>query len=184
MEDLQIIALYWARDEQALAETEEKYGPYCRTVAWNILRNRQDTEECVSDTWFRAWNAMPPQRPRILSAFLGKITRNQALKRYEAMQTQKRGGGQIPLALHELADCLSDGPELQVEAAELSCLLDRFVRTLQQKDCCIFLRRYWYLDSVEEIARRYRIAAGTVKSSLCRSRNKLRDYLEKEGYFL
>ena len=184
MDDLQIIDLYWARDEQALAETERKYGSYCKAVAWNILHDRQDAEECVSDTWFRAWNAMPPQKPRILRAFLGKITRNQSLKCYEAKMTHKRGGGQVPLALHELADCLSDGPELQLEAAELSRLLDRFVRTLQQKDCCIFLRRYWYLDSVEEIARRYRIAGGTVKSSLHRSRKKLRMYLEKEGYML
>lgn len=181
MEDKTIIDLYWSRDERALTETEEKYGVYCRSIAWNVLHNRQDTEECVNDTWLRAWNVMPPQRPSILGAFLGKITRNQALKRYEAGKAQKRGGGQIPLVLHEFDGCISDGPELQLEAAELSRALDRFVRTLPQKACCVFVRRYWFLDSVEDIARRYGMAVGTVKSSLHRSRKKLRHYLEQEG---
>lgn len=181
MEDRAIIDLYWSRNEQAVKETEEKYGAYCRSIAWNILHNRQDTEECVNDTWFRAWNSMPPHRPCILRAFLGKITRNQALKRYEADRAQKRGGGQLPLVLQEMDGCLSDGPELQLEAAELGRALDRFVRTLPRKDCCVFVRRYWFLDPVEDIARRYRMAVGTVKSSLHRSRKKLRQHLEQEG---
>ena len=129
----------------------------------------------------RAWNAIPPQRPFVLRAFLGKIVRNLSLKVYEKNHAQKRGGSQMALVLDELEDCLSDGPELRLEAAELSCFLDRFVRGLPQKDGCIFIRRYWYLDSVGDISRRYHLAAGTVKSSLHRSRKKLQWQLEQEG---
>ena len=181
MEDSQIVELYWAREERAVGETAQKYGPYCRSVSWNILRDLQDVEECLNDTWLQAWNAMPPQRPVVLRAFLGRITRNLSLKVYEKNHAQKRGGGQICLALEELEDCLSDGPELRLEAAELSRFLDRFVRTLPQRDGMIFVCRYWYLEPVAEIARRYRLAVGTVKSSLHRSRNKLRISLEQEG---
>lgn len=181
MEDQAIIELYWARDEQAIRETEQKYGAYCRSIAHGILRSRQDAEECVNDTWLRAWNAIPPQRPFVLRAFLGKITRNLSLQVWERTRAQKRGGGQLPLVLEELEDCFSDGPELLLEAAELSRLLDRFVHTLPEKDRCVFVRRYWYFDPVEEIARRYRMASGSVKSSLHRSRNKLKACLEKEG---
>ena len=181
MEDFQIVDLFWAREEQALVETEQKYGPYCRTVSWNILRNLQDVEECVNDTWMNAWNAMPPQRPFVLRAFLGKITRNLSLKVYEKRHAQKRGGGQVPAVLNELEDCLSDGPELRLETTELSRFLDQFVRELPRKDGMIFIRRYWYLDSVADIARRYQLASGTVKSSLYRSRGKLRTRLEQEG---
>ena len=181
MEDHKIIELYWARSQQAIQESEDKYGPYCRSIARGILDREEDAEECVNDTWFRAWNAMPPQRPFVLRAFLGKIARNLSLKIYEKNHARKRGGGQVCLALEELEDCLSDGPELRLEAAELSRFLDRFVRALPQKDGMIFIRRYWYLDSVADIAHRYHLAAGTVKSSLYRSRNKLRARLEQEG---
>ena len=181
MEDSQIIDLYWARDERALTETERKYGAYCRSISYQIVKNRLDVEECVNDTYLRAWNAMPPQRPFVLRAFLGKIARNLSLKIYEKNHARKRGGGQVCLALEELEDCLSDGPELRLETAELSRFLDRFVRALPQKDGMIFIRRYWYLDSVADIAHRYHLAAGTVKSSLYRSRNKLRARLEQEG---
>ena len=183
MEDRGIIALYWAREEQALAETERKYGRYCWTIAHHILRSPRDSEECVNDTWLRAWNAMPPQRPSILSSFLGKITRNLALDRYRAGHSGKRGGGQTELALEELSECLPGGADAEslVEAAELSRALDRFLRTLPERDCSLFLRRYWYLDSVREIADRYGVAEGTVKSSLHRTRGKLRNYLEEQG---
>ncbi len=181
VEDREIVALYWQRDERAVEETERQYGSYCRSISYGILRNRQDSEECVNDTWLRAWHAMPPQRPRILSAFLGKITRNLSLQAYERRQAQKRGGGQVLLALEELESCLEDGPELQLEAAELGRLLDQFVRSLPLKDGCVFIRRYWFLDPLEDIAAQYRMALGSVKSSLYRSRGKLRVFLEEKG---
>ena len=184
MDDNAIVALYWARDERAVQETARKYGAYCHTVAFNVLKNRQDAEECVNDTYVQAWNAMPPQRPCALRAFLGKITRNLAINIYRATHTKRRGGGQIPMVLEELEDCFSDGPETALEEAELTRLLDRFLRQLPQKDCCVFVRRYWYLDSMMEIAARYHMALGSVKSSLHRSRKKLKAYLEQEGIFV
>ena len=183
MEDTGIIDLYWARDERAVAETERKYGSYCRSISYRILRNRQDVEECVNDTYIRAWNAMPPQRPFALGAFLAKIVRNLSLNYYRRAQTQRRGGGQMTVLLEELQDVSADGPEQMLEAAELARLLDRFLRQLPQKECCIFMRRYWYMDSLEEIASRYHLAMGTVKSSLYRTRQKLKEYLEQEGVF-
>ena len=181
MEDTGIIDLYWARDERAVEETERKYGSHCRAISYRILKNRQDVEECVNDTYVKAWNVMPPQRPFALGAFLGKIVRNLSLNYYRTSHAQRRGGGQVPLLLEELHDCTADSPEQLLEAAELSRLLDRFLRQLPQKDCCIFLRRYWYLDPMEDISRRYQIPLGTVKSTLFRTRQKLRDYLVKEG---
>ena len=181
MDDTGIIDLFWARDERALTETERKYGAYCRSVSYQIVKNRQDAEECVNDAWIRAWNAMPPQRPFALGAFLTKIVRNVSLSRYRRARTQRRGGGQLPLILEELQDLYADGPEQLLEAAELSRLLDKFLRQLPQKDCCVFMRRYWYMDTLEEIARRYHIPLGSVKSILFRTRNKLREYLEQEG---
>jgi len=184
MDDSAIISLYWARDEQALRETANKYGPYCHTVAYHVVKNRQDAEECVNDTYVQAWNSMPPQKPSILRAYLGKITRNLAINRYRASHAQRRGGGQMPAVLEELEDCFADGPETALEEAELTRLLDRFLRQLPAKDCVIFVRRYWYLDSLTEIAARCHMALGSVKSSLHRSRNKLKIFLEQEGVFV
>lgn len=182
MEDGAIIDLYWAREERALTESETKYGSYCRSIAYNILKSREDTEECVNDTWLRAWNAMPPQRPTILSSFLAKITRNLSLDRYKISHAGKRGGGQLPLALEELGDCIPDKQSVEetVEQKDLSRILDRFLRTLPEKEACVFLRRYWFVDSTREIARRYDMAEGSVKSTLYRTRQKLRRYLEQE----
>jgi len=186
VEDREIIDLYWTRQEQALEETEQKYGRYCRTIAYNILRDRQDSEECVNDTWLRAWNAMPPQRPAILSAFLGTITRNLSLDRYKLSHRAKRGGGRLVVALDELGDCISGDLDVEQMAAqaELSRAIDRFLRQLPEKECCVFLRRYWYVDSTLDIAHRYHMAEGTVKSMLHRTRKKLRAYLEQEGVSL
>ena len=156
MEDTGIIDLYWARDERAVEETERKYGGYCRSISYHILKNRQDAEECVNDAYVRAWN------------------------RYR-WNTARRRSGQVPLVLEELADATAHSPEQALEQAELGRLLDKFLRSLPQKDCCIFLRRYWYMDPLEEIARRYRMPLGSVKSSLYRSRKKLRTYLEQKG---
>ena len=183
MEDCKIIDLYWARKEQALAETDAKYGSYCRTIARNILRNFEDTEECVSDTWLHAWNSMPPQRPGILSAFLGRITRNLSFDRCKYQQAAKRGGGTLPLALDELGECIPSAQRVEyaLEQKELAAVIDRFLRTLPEKDCNLFLRRYWYVDTIAEIARQYGMTESKVKMQLARTKEKLRIYLEKEG---
>ena len=183
LEDSKIIDLYWARKEQALAETDAKYGSYCRTIARNILRNFEDTEECVSDTWLHAWNSMPPQRPGILSAFLGRITRNLSFDRCKYQQAAKRGGGALPLALDELGECIPSAQRVEytLEQKELAAAIDRFLRTLPERECSMFLRRYWYVDSVQLIAARYAIKENTAKSILFRTREKLRRYLAGEG---
>lgn len=184
MEDAGILALYFARDEQALAETQKKYGPSLFSVSYQILRSHQDAEECVNDTYIRAWNAIPPTKPTFLGAFLLKITRNLSLSAYKAARAEKRGGGQVEALTQELSDCITGNPERLLEAAELSRLLDRFLRTLPQKERCVFLRRYWYADSISDIAARCHMASGTVKSSLHRTRHKLKRYLQEEGIFV
>ena len=183
MDDSAIIDLYWARDERALEQTDLKYGKLCRTIAFNILHSQEDTEECVNDTWLRAWNAMPPNRPSVLSAFLSRITRNLALDTYKATKAEKRGGGQLPVALDELGDCVAGLYNVEQEMAyrDLVALLDGFLRQLPEKECCIFLRRYWYADSTKDIARRYGMPEGSVKSQLSRTRQKLKKMLEQEG---
>ena len=183
MEDSAIIALYWAREERALSETDAKYGGYCRSIAHNILKNREDSEECVSDTWLHAWNAMPPQRPSILSSFLGRITRNLSFDRCRRQNAEKRGGGSLPLALDELSECVPAPGRVEqaLEARELAEAIDRFLRTLPERECSIFLRRYWYVDSVQDIAARYALRENTAKSILFRTREKLRRYLAGEG---
>lgn len=186
MLDTAIIDLYWSRSEDAIAETEKKYGRYCRTIAWNILRDWQDCEECVSDTYFNAWKAMPPQRPNRLAVFLGKITRNLALDRYKANTARKRGSGQVALALEELRDCLpAPVPTEQiVDDITLTETLKRFLADLKPEARRVFLRRYWYASSIGEIARDYGWTESRVKMSLLRSREKLKARLEEEGITL
>jgi len=182
--DREILDLFWGREERAITETETKYGGYCRSIAWNILHNRQDMEECVNDTWLRAWNTIPPKRPDLLAVFLGTITRNLSLDRWRMGRSKKRGGGQLDAVVTELEQCAAGtiSPEERVALQELSGLLDRFLGTLPQKDRCIFVRRYWYTDSILDIARRYHMTESAVKVNLHRSRNKLRSLLEQEGY--
>ncbi|MCI8943064.1 MAG: sigma-70 family RNA polymerase sigma factor [Oscillospiraceae bacterium] len=186
MEDTAIIDLYWLRSEDAIQETAAKYGAYCRSIARGLLANAQDEEECVSDTWIRAWNAMPDERPNRLKLFLGKITRRLACDALRSRTAQKRGGGVYVEALEELGECVPSvpGADRIVEDRELEEVLDRFLRTLPERDCNVFLRRYWYGETLEEAARRYGMKLNTVKTSLYRSREKLRKYLEKEGVAL
>lgn len=183
MEDNQIVDLYWSRSHLAIQASIQKYGGYCQTIAMNILGDRRDAEECVNDTWLGAWNAMPTQRPARLGAFLGAITRNLACTAYRERHAEKRGGGQLPLLLEELTECLPSpgGPEQALEDREVERAVNDFLRTLPEKDCAIFLRRYWYAQALEEIAGGCRLPVGTVKTSLFRTRKKLRRYLEKEG---
>ena len=184
MTDREILELFWKREERALEETETQYGGYCRSIAWNILHDRLDTEECVNDTWFRAWNAIPPDRPNRLAVFLGTITRNLSLDRWRLKQSKKRGGGQLETVFSELEHCVADSVTLEdrISCMELSRLLDRFLQGLPQKSRCIFVRRYWYADSVADIAHRYGMSVSAVKVDLHRSRNKLRIVLEQEGF--
>lgn len=186
MEDNRIVELYWQRNQDAIVQTHAKYSGYCYTIAWNILSDAQDCEECVNDTWLGAWNAMPEHRPSHLSAFLGKITRSLAYNRAKAKYADKRGGGELALALDELEYCLSQGSSAAqaVEDAELEEMVNRFLYTLSEQDCSIFLRRYWYVEPLTKIAKRYGMELNTVKSSLFRSRKKLRHFFEKEGVFL
>lgn len=182
MEDRAIVDLYWSRNPEAIQRTGEKYGGYCRTIARNILPDRRDAEECVNDTWLNAWNAMPENRPSLLAPFLGKITRNLAFTRWRAGRTEKRGNGELPLVLDELAECVSSADTLQaVEAAELEQEVNRFLRTLPERECHVFLRRYWFTEPTADIAKRYGMREATVRTSLFRSRKKLRRHLEKEG---
>jgi RNA polymerase sigma-70 factor (ECF subfamily) len=181
--DTEILDLYRERKEQAIHETAKVYGGYCYSIAWNILYDREDSDECVNDTWFRAWNAIPPARPERLSLFLGTITRNLSLDRWKRRHTMKRGNGEMSLALDELAECIPDRASVEdtVEAGELSEIINRFLRQLPEKDCNIFLRRYWYMEDCSAIAARFGMKVNTVKTSCFRTRGKLREYLEREG---
>ena len=182
MEDSQIVALYWSRSENAIAESERQYGKYCYTVANGILRCHEDSEECVNDTWLHAWNAMPPHKPSRLSTFLGKITRNLALHRVEKAQTEKRGAGQIPLALDELSECIpAQERDRVVDDMVLAQILDRFLDTLSEKPRRMFMQRYWYLRSIREIAQELGVGESRVKVTLHRAREQLRSMLEQEG---
>ncbi len=186
MEDQAIVALYWARDERAIGETSAKYGGYCLSIARNILKNEPDSEECVNDTWLHTWNSVPPTKPSILSAYLGTITRNLSLARLRASETLKRKGNKLALAYEELEESLPGSASVEdtVSAKELGRLLDQFLRTLSDRDCYLFIRRYWYLDSVSQIALRYGMPEGSVKSRLHIIRKKLKTYLRKKGYAL
>ena len=183
MEDTEIVDLYWKRSDLAISETEKKYGRYCRGLAWRILASQEDAEECVSDTWFRAWNLMPDKRPSALSVFLGGITRQIALNRIRARNTKKRGGGEAELVLEELSEVISDGtdPERSVEDKELEAAIGSFVAALPTEEKTVFILRYWHLLPVAEIAGRMRFSQSKTKSMLFRTRNKLKTYLREEG---
>ena len=183
MEDSKIIDLYFERNEAAITETDQKYGAYCRSIAWNILQNHEDSEECVSDTWLRAWNAMPPEKPNILRQFLAKITRNLSLDRFRADHAQKRGSGEVPLALEELKECVGSGdPATDAERKLLEELIGQFLQQLSQRDRGVFLRRYFYMESRKDIAARYGMKETNVRLCLSRTRQRLREYLRKEDF--
>ena len=184
MEDSRIIELYWARDEEAIKASQESYGAYCRAIAWRILNVEEDCEECLSDTWLKAWNTMPPQRPSILSAFFGCLTRNLAFSRWREKKALKRMGDETALALSELCYCVAGGadPAEQTEAKDLEAAVNRFLRGLSAQECNLFLLRYYHVYSIRAIAQQYSMKENTVKGSLLRTRRKLRRFLEKEGY--
>ena len=184
MEDSAIVDLYWQRSDRAIAETDRKYGRYCHAIAYNICANREDAEECVNDTWFRAWNLMPEERPPFLSAFLGRITRNLAIDLFKTKNRKKRGGGgQVTLALDELRDCVPADLDLErrVELRELERAVGTFTSRLTETEKKIFVSRYWYLTPVAEIAERLGYSQSKTKSILFRLRGRLRTYLQEEG---
>ena len=186
MTDSEIIRLYWQRSEQAIAASSEQYGSYCHTIARNILGNAQDSEECVSDTWLQAWNTIPPQIPRRLAAFLGRITRNLALNRVRDAGAEKRGGGQAALALAELEECIpaAGNPTQAVEDGELTRVLEKFLRAQPEQKRNLFIRRYWYMTPVKQLAAEYRMSESKATALLYRMRAQLRTELEREGIAL
>ena len=183
MEDEKIIELYWKRSESAISETSAKYGGYCYSIANNILANKEDSEECVSDTWLAAWNAMPPKRPAVLSVFLGKITRNGAVSRWRERNANKRGGGEITFALEELRECVADADTVENAYAHKETVraVNTLLGSLTETERNVFLRRYWCVDTVADIAGDFGFTEGKVKSMLHRTRLKLRKHLEREG---
>lgn len=184
MEDEAIIQLYFARDEQAVQETDRKYGRYCFTLANGILHSDQDAEETVSDTYLKTWNAIPPKKPEVLKLFLAKITRNLAFTRWRSYSAQKRGGGEMELVLEELEGCIAapGGVEERLNGKELTLTIRRFLDTLPEREQNIFLRRYFFVEESDVIARRYGMKRATVLRTLSRTREKLRAHLIKEGY--
>ena len=181
MDDSGIVDLYWQRSDRAVTETADKYGAYCRHIATAILQSREDAEECVNDTWLRAWNAIPPQRPERLQTFLGKITRNLALNRWEKSRAEKRGEGQMSLVLDELAECVGSGEDPMEDKLHFRDVLNRFLAGLPGEARKIFVRRYWYMSPVKEIAAEYGFSESKVAVTLFRTRKQLKSVLEKEG---
>ena len=184
MEDEEIYQLYWKRSEQAITATHEKYGSWCQGIAYRILSTREETEECVSDTYLTVWNRIPPQKPRIFRAWLGRITRNLALTRYEYASAQKRAAF-VEVAISELEECIPDtaaSPEARAEQKELSLALNRFLSGLDPLDCALFLGRYYYNQNASELGQQQGIRAYQVKYRLKKLRAELKRFLEKEGY--
>ena len=184
MEDKRIVALYWARSETAITETDSKYGKYLSSISFNILSNQEDVQECVNDTYHAAWNTIPPHRPSTLSTFLGKITRRLSISRWRKINADKRGGGEFPLVLDELENCVSgqDDIEEEFERQELVKILNHFLDMLPMTERRVFLCRYWYMDSIQNISQQFGFSQSKVASMLHRTRAKLRTVLEKEGY--
>lgn len=196
MEDGKIIELYWGRSESAISATSEKYGGYLYAISHRILRDDGDSEECVNDTYLKAWDSMPPERPKALRFFLGKITRNLSLDRYRTKGREKRGGGQVEESFEELKECFSAAqgigqagqgarkewdPENAVDQLALRDCLSRFLGELSRENRAIFLQRYWYFLSIKEIAEGLQMGESKVKMSLFRTRENLKSFLEKEG---
>ena len=183
MKDKDIIALFFARDESAIKESADKYGDYCFAVASRILNDNCDAEECVNDTWFSAWNRIPPERPSKLGAFFSRITRNIAAKRLRGKTADKRGGGTADLIFEELEDCLTDSKSAEDSylSKEFTEALNKFYKTLQRRDREIFLCRYYSAHEISAIADAFGMSDNYVRTVLSRTRQKLKEYMDKEG---
>ena len=183
MDDEAILALFRQRQESALAETAAKYGRPCYRVADNILSDSRDAEECVNDTWLHAWNSIPPEHPEQFSAWLIRVTRNLALSRLRRRMAKKRGGDQITLVIDELAECLpgKSDPQREMERRELAEYIDRFLATLRPQDRDVFVARYFFAATMDELAGRTGWTKARIHSMLQRTRGKLRNYLTEEA---
>ena len=186
MKDDQIIQLYFSRSEDAIKYTDLKYGAYCKTIAFNILNSRPDSDECVNDTYLQTWNSIPPTHPYNLKAYLGKITRNTALNYLRDRSTKRKGSGQIDLVLEELEECVAHAQtiEQEIEEMELKKAINQFLATLPELERNIFVCRYWYLEPISEIAKHAHSSESKIKSMLFRTRKKLKVHLKKEGYYV
>lgn len=186
MDDSEIIELYWQRNETAISHTAMKYGIYCKNISMNILASNEDSDECVNDTYLHTWNAIPPNRPSVFRTWLGRITRNLSLDRYKLMTAKKRGGENMELLLSELEACIpcTSNVEKRIEDGEVAKIINSFLMNISKDNRLIFVRRYFYGDSVLQIAQRYKLSESKIKSSLFRTRNALKNHLDKEGVVL
>ncbi len=182
MKDEEIINLYWNKSENAIFETEKKYRKYCEYIAYNILQDKEDTKECINDAFLNVWNAIPPQKPKILKAFLGKITRNLAINKYEKKKAKKRGWT-IEAVLEELEECISDNHRIEekIEYEELIKNINVFLETLSKDKRKIFIERYWYLNSIKVISKNNKLTESNTKTTLSRIRNQLKKFLDERG---
>ena len=183
MEDSEIIKQYFDRNEAAITETAEKYGSYCYTIAFNVLGSDEDSKETVNDTYLETWNSIPPHRPTVFSAFIGKITRRLAISKWRKRTAEKRGGNEYKLSLDELSECVADksNTEKKLEDKEITALINSFLKELPETQRNVFICRYWYLNSVSSIAKEFRFSESKVKSMLMRTRQKLKERLTEEG---
>lgn len=186
MEDEKIIELFFARSEEAIAALEEKYGSYCRTITGNILKNREDAEECLNDTYLKVWDSVPPRKPEKLGAYTGRIAHNIAMNRMRYNFAEKRGNSEAETAFSEIEECFSGENETEkiFDSAEITAAIEKFLYSQQKEKRNIFIRRYWYFYSVKDIAKAYGMSESRLKSMLFRMRNELRKILEKEGISL
>ncbi len=185
MEDKDIVDLYWSRDEMAIKHTKDKYEKYCGKIAYNILFDYEDARECLNDTYLKTWNCIPSNRPSKLGLFVGKICRNIAINMFEKYSADKRSGTQSDLALDELSNCFGENNvEEYVNYNMLKDYINRFLKTVSKQNRIIFVRRYFYMSSIEEIAKEYGLSVSGVKMSLKRTRDGLKEYLIRQGYDL
>lgn len=184
MEDSQIVSLYWDRDETAIEHTQKKYGKYLAKIAYNILADREDSQESVNDTYLAAWNSMPPHRPQVLSTYLGKLTRRISIDLFRKRNSQKRGSGEYTISLQELGGCISSGDTTQqaMDMQLLSGAIETYLRSISQEARNVFLGRYYYLDPVKKIAAYCNITESKAKMLLHRTRQGLWEHLRKEGF--
>lgn len=183
MEDAKIIDLYWNRNEDAIKETDEKYGKYLRTVAMNILNDQEDTREAVNDTYLRTWNAIPPQRPNAFLAWLSRITRSLAIDRLRFLSRKRRSASQYDLSLEELGESIGENSvSKEYDLDLLKDALNQFLRSYPERNRNLFLCRYFYFDSLSEAAGHCGFSESAAKTTLFRMRQALREYLEKEGF--
>lgn len=186
MNDAQIVELYWQRDESAVTVTQEKYNTYLLKIAYNILNNHEDSEESVNDTYLAAWNSIPPQKPAVLSTYLGKLTRRISISLFRRKNADKRQGGEFALSFSEMEDVMEGNmePEKEIEAQILGELLNKFLRSLKSDERRTFIGRYYYMDPLKEVAAYCGMSEGKAKTMLFRTRMKLKEYLRKEGFMI